>query len=119
MPQSVLIVDDHESFRRVARRLLTAEGYAVVGEAADAASALAAVASLEPELVLLDIQLPDQDGFRVAAELAARPAAPGVVLISSRRAADYGDRLRNAAALGFLAKQELSGPALRNLVEPA
>jgi DNA-binding NarL/FixJ family response regulator len=117
MPVSVLIVDDHASFRRAARRLLTAEGYEVVGEAGDAASALAAASTLRPELVLLDIQLPDGDGFGVAAELAAGPAPPAVILISSRQAADYGDRLRNAAVLGFLAKNELSGPALRALLQ--
>src|SRR5882672_10673628 len=117
MPSSVLIVDDHSSFRRAARRLLTAEGYEVVGEAADAASALVAASALRPRLVLLDIQLPDEDGFHVAAELARWPAPPAVVLISSRRAADYGDRLRSAPALGFLTKSELSGPALRALLE--
>jgi len=97
--------------------LLTTEGYEVVGEADDAASALVAASALRPQLVLLDIQLPDGDGFQVAAELAARPTPPVVVLISSRHAADYGDRLRGAHARGFLTKSQLSGPALRALLE--
>jgi DNA-binding NarL/FixJ family response regulator len=72
----VLIVDDHDGFRSSARALLEAEGFDVVGEAGDAASALAAAARLRPEVVLLDIQLPGIDGFEVAARLAATPDPP-------------------------------------------
>lgn len=113
---TVLIVDDHEDYRRSASALLEAEGFAVVGEAADGASAIEAVERLRPEVVLLDIQLPDIDGLRVAERLAATPEPPDVVLISSREAAAYGSRLDAAPARGFIAKRELSGAALAALV---
>ncbi len=116
MRTTVLIVDDHDVFRESARALLEAEGFAVVGCAADGASALAAVQRLCPEVVLLDIQLPDLDGFAVAERLATVPDPPRVVLISSRDAAAYGPRLDAAPICGFLAKRELSGASLAALV---
>jgi DNA-binding NarL/FixJ family response regulator len=73
---------------------------------------VAAVAALRPEIVLLDIQLPDLDGIIVAEQLAAAPDAPAVVLISSRDAAAYGPRLQAAPARGFIPKSGLSGEAL-------
>jgi len=88
----------------------------VVGGAADGAAALAAVQRLRPQVVLLDIQLPDVDGFTVAGQLAAVRDPPRVVLISSRDAATYGPRLDAASACGFLAKRELSGASLAALV---
>jgi CheY-like chemotaxis protein len=102
---SVLIVDDHASFRRLARRLLERAGYSVVGEAADAASTLAAVAELSPDVVLLDVLLPDASGFAVADRIASVPEPPVVLLTSSRSAVDYG-----AAVAGrrFLAKSDLT-----------
>jgi len=113
---TVLIVDDHDDFRASASALLEAEGFAVVGEVPDGMSAVAAVERLQPEVVLLDIQLPDLDGFAVAERLAAIPDGPRVVLISSREAAAYGPRLDAAPAEGFLAKRELSGASLAALV---
>jgi DNA-binding NarL/FixJ family response regulator len=113
---TVLIVDDHEDFRRSAAALLSAEGFDVVGAAADGAGAVEAVARLRPQVVLLDIQLPDVDGFAVAERLAQTANPPRVVLISSREAVAYGARVRTAPALGFLAKRELSGAALAALV---
>lgn len=112
----VLIVDDHPSFRASARSLLEAEGYEVVGEAADGAEALAASERLEPDLVLLDVQLPDIDGFEVARQLAASTHAPEVVLTSSRDSADYGACVGEAKARGFVPKAELSGAALALLL---
>jgi DNA-binding NarL/FixJ family response regulator len=112
----VLIVDDHAAFRASARALLEAEGFDVVGEAADGAGAVEAVAVLRPEIVLLDIQLPDLDGLAVAERLAAGQDAPVVVLISSRDAAAYGPRLTKARARGFIPKSGLSGEALAALV---
>ena len=109
---TVLIVDDHAGFRRMARRILEAEGFDVVGEAADGEEALATAARLHPQVVLLDIQLPDLDGFVVARRLAESDTPSVVVLISSRSAADYGPRLRRASARGFIAKSDLSGAAL-------
>ena len=115
MPQTVLIVDDHAGFRGFARRLLEAGGFTVVGEAADGASALAAVEALRPELVLLDVLLPDTDGFAVAERLAENVDEPVVVLTSSREAGDFGQRLERSPARGFLHKDDLSGAALAAL----
>jgi DNA-binding NarL/FixJ family response regulator len=116
MRPTVVIVDDHEDFRAAARTLLEAEGFKVVGEAADGTEALAAVAALRPNIVLLDIQLPGSDGFEVAEQLATGPDPPTVVLISSRDAAAYGPRLVQTSARGFLPKSALSGDALAALV---
>lgn len=108
----VLIVDDNAAFRSLCRRLLTAEGFEVVGEAANGASVQAAVRDLQPDLVLLDIRLPDIDGFEVARRIGAAADPPAVVLISSRDAADYGPRLKADHVRGFLTKAELSGAAI-------
>ena len=113
---TVLIVDDHPAFRSLARALLESEGFAVVGEAEDGASAIAAVEALRPAVVLLDVQLPDLDGFEVAERLAARADAPAVVLVSTRSAAAYGARLETTLARGFIPKTSLSGAALTALV---
>jgi DNA-binding NarL/FixJ family response regulator len=114
---TVLIVDDHEEFRTSARALLEAEGFVVIGEAADGAEAIAAAAALEPAIVLLDIQLPGLDGLAVAERIGATPNPPAVVLISSRAAAAYMPRLKQSAARGFIEKSELSGAALADLLD--
>ena len=113
----VLVVDDHPSFRRCARALLVAEGFEVVGEAEDGAAALALAAELEPDLVLLDVQLPDIDGFAVAARLRDRDPRVAVVLVSSRDPSAYGFRVEASGARGFVSKEELSGAALEKLLE--
>jgi DNA-binding NarL/FixJ family response regulator len=105
---TVLIVDDYLLFRRSARQMLEAGGFVVVGEAADGASAISAVRDLHPDVVLLDIQLPDIDGFEVARRVAAEPDAPAVILTSIRDASDYRERLPGTPARGFIAKTELS-----------
>jgi DNA-binding NarL/FixJ family response regulator len=119
MTRTLLIVDDHESFRSFARMLLSAEGFDVAGEAADGEAAVAEVERLHPDVVLLDIGLPRIDGFEVARRLAASADAPRVVLTSSREASDYGSQLANAPATGFIPKRELSGDALASLVDGA
>lgn len=116
MRRTVLIVDDHADFRTAARALLEAEGFAVVGEAADGAEALAAVDALRPSVVLLDIQLPGRDGLAVADDIAAAADAPAVVLVSSRQAAVYGARLTRSPACGFIAKSDLSGAMLASVL---
>jgi DNA-binding NarL/FixJ family response regulator len=113
---TILIVDDHDQFRSSARKLLERAGYRVVGEAADGAQAIAESRRLEPDIVLLDVQLPGRDGFSVARELALGGDAPKVVLISSRDAADYGHQLADAAAVGFIHKARLSPTALEQIV---
>ena len=112
-------MDDHAGFRSFARRLLEADGYTVVGEAEDGASALAVVEELRPELVLLDVVLPDNDGFAVAERLAEYGDKPVVILTSSREAADFGQRLERTSARGFVHKDELSGAALARLTAEA
>ena len=116
MLRSLLIVDDHQEFRASARALLEADGFVVVGEAADGEEALASVARLRPDVVLLDIALPELDGFMVAERLAASDQAPAVVLVSSRERSAYGGRLETVPVRGFLSKRELSGRALAALV---
>jgi DNA-binding NarL/FixJ family response regulator len=113
---TVLIVDDHQRFRASARALLEAEGYDVVGEAADGDEALTAIAALRPAIVLLDVQLPGRDGFEVATRLSTDPMSPMVILISSRDAEVYGDQLGRAPVIGFIAKTALSGAAIARLV---
>ncbi len=116
MPRTVLIVDDHPTFRRFARRLLEQAGFSVVGESADAAGALAQVTALRPETVLLDVLLPDGSGLEVAARLAAEEDPPTVVLTSSRSACDLGVALDAARARGFIPKADFSGAAFAELV---
>ena len=113
---TVLIVDDHDDFRESARKLLDAEGFAVLGGAADGRTAVIEATRLHPDVVLLDVQLPDVDGFAVAEELAALRDPPRVVLISSRAARTYGSRVVAARVVGFLAKHELSGASLAALL---
>jgi DNA-binding NarL/FixJ family response regulator len=116
MRATVLIVDDHDAFRSSVSALLEAEGFMVVGAVADGESVVGAVERLRPDVVLLDVQLPDVDGFAVAERLAAIADPPQVVLISSRDAAAYGPRVKASPARGFLAKRELSGASLAALV---
>ncbi len=113
MATSVLIVDDHPSFRASARMLLEAEGFDVVGEANDGLSALRAVQELRPDVVLLDVQLPDIDGREVAVRLSANGSAPAIVLTSSRDLEDIGVL---TGVRGFIPKSELSGAALEALL---
>jgi|SRR6185437_10153886 len=112
MPCSVLIVDDHPEFRAQARALLVAAGYHVVGEAADGESGVRVARDSRPDVLLLDVQLPDINGFEVARRLRDEPEPPLIVLISSRDAADYGSRVRRSGALGFISKAELSARSL-------
>jgi two-component system nitrate/nitrite response regulator NarL len=111
-PTTILIVDDHADFRAFARTVLQRAGFEVVGEAKDGASALLAARATRPGLVLLDVQLPDVDGFAVCEQLAYEVPAPVVVLTSSRARSTYRRRLQSSTARGFIAKAELSGPAL-------
>jgi DNA-binding NarL/FixJ family response regulator len=114
MPSRVLIVDDHPSFRATAKALLLADGFDVVGEAKDGRSALESVDELEPDLVLLDVQLPDMDGFTVAMSLLRREhAVPKVVLTSSHDESDFGSIVTRCGAAAFVPKGELTGAALR------
>lgn len=116
MQCGVLIVDDHAEFRTRLRALLTVAGYEVVGEACDGASGVEAVGELGPELVLLDIQLPDLTGFEVADALSRASHPPVVVFVSSRDESDYGSRIRRSGAQGFISKGDLSAGSLNALL---
>jgi DNA-binding NarL/FixJ family response regulator len=109
---TVLIVDDHPSFRASARSLLEAEGYEVVGEAENGETAVDAARELHPDLVLLDVQLPGIDGFAVADQLRRLEDPPVVILTSSRDGADYGRCIGDCGAHGFVPKADLSGAAI-------
>ena len=116
MPRTVLIVDDNARFRVRARRWLESDGYTVVADAADGAAALEAVERYGPDVVLLDVQLPDMSGLAVAERVAAGPDPPAVVLTSTHDASDFGERVVRCGARGFLPKAELSGNALSALL---
>ena len=116
MPKRIVIVDDHASFRASARALLEAEGFDVVGEAVDGGSALEAIARLRPDAVLLDVQLPDIDGFEVAARLAGNGHRSAVVMTSSRAVDEFGDLVSQCGARGFLPKGELTGDGFAALI---
>jgi DNA-binding NarL/FixJ family response regulator len=115
MRPTALIVDDHAAFRASAKTLLEDEGFQVVGEAEDGRSGLELARTLDPDLVLLDVALPDLSGLDVAARLAGGNSK--VVLVSSRHPADFGARFRKAPVLGFISKDELSGAVLVQLLE--
>jgi CheY-like chemotaxis protein len=117
MRKTVLIVDDHPSFRGMARALLESEGFTVVGEAPDGASALEQAHALQPDIVLLDVQLPDMDGFAVAARLSADGSRPAIVLTSSRDRSDFGPLVEESGARGFVATAEISAAAIAALAE--
>jgi len=112
-----MIVDDHRSFRAAARRVLESAGFEVVGEAADGERALEVIPDLQPDIVLLDVQLPGIDGFEVASRLIDRGGAPQIVMTSSRDAADFGPLVAQSGARGFIHKADLSGPAICAVLE--
>lgn len=117
MSRTILIVDDHPSFRGMARALLESEGFDVVGEAEDGAAALEAATELHPDVILLDVQLPDIDGFEVAAALTKNGSSPAIIMTSSRDACDFGSLVANSGARGFIPKAELSAEAVAALLE--
>ena len=117
MAISVLIVDDHPSFRATARLLLEVEGYEVIGEAPDGMSAIDRARELDPDVVLLDVNLPDIDGFEVASRLTSNGEAPTIVLCSSRDGSDFGPLVERSGARGFISKADLSGATLAALLE--
>lgn len=114
---TVLIVDDHEGYRTFLARMLEGDLLTVCGTAGDGESALDAVRTVEPDLVVLDVQLPGIDGFEVASRIAAYPRRPAVVLISTRDAEDFGSRIESAPVLGFVPKHEMSVRRLQSLLE--
>jgi two-component system response regulator EvgA len=117
MDITLLIVDDDARFRRFARQLLEEDGFAVLGEAADGVSALSEVAALRPQVVLLDLQLPDVSGLEVARRITSGGGeGPALVLTSTRDGAAFASLMSESGVRGFVGKMELSGAALRRLV---
>jgi DNA-binding NarL/FixJ family response regulator len=110
--RTVLIVDDHAGFRRRARRALEADGYKVVGEAQSGAAGIEAAAALGPDVVLLDVHLPDASGF----DIVSRMLGSDVVLISTHDRHDYADMISRSGACGFLAKDQLCRATLEALL---
>ena len=115
MAPTVLLVDDHPGYRAAARTVLEADGFEVVGEAATGLEAVFEAARLRPQIVLLDIGLPDIDGFDVAERMAA-DGSPDIVLVSSRDPRAYAGRVATSTAVGFIAKEDLDGDGLRSLL---
>ena len=111
----IVIVDDHPAFRAWARAVLAADGFGIAGEAVDGASALAEVQATRPDIVLLDVQLPDADGFEVADALRAARPRPAIILTSSRDASAYEADLARTG-LPFISKEDLSGSAIRTML---
>ena len=116
MEPTAVIIDDHAGFRAQAAELLRTSGYEVVGSCPDGRSAVAAISALRPDVVLLDVQLPDTDGFALISQLDAVSEGATIVLISTREAADYGGRVARSGAAGFISKAELSAQSLANVV---
>jgi DNA-binding NarL/FixJ family response regulator len=113
---TLLIVDDHATFRATARALLEIDGWEVVGEAGDGHTGIAAAADLSPDVVLLDVRLPDMNGFAVAERLTAGGNGPAVIVTSSSDDPLYPARARENGAVGFVAKHDLSGAALQRFL---
>lgn len=109
---TLLIVDDHDGFRTFARDLLQEQGFDVVGEASTGSAGIRAAANLQPDVVLLDVMLPDLDGFAVCEQIMADTGGPHVVMTSSHDISSFRQSLQHSRARGFIAKSELSGPAL-------
>jgi CheY-like chemotaxis protein len=116
---TVLIVDDDAAFRRVAGELLDGLGFRVVGEARNGEQAIAAAARLRPDAVVLDVHLPDADGFSLARRLTSTLGAPRVLLTSTDAAAGSPAALEASGAVGFVPKLDLVAADLRRLLGPA
>jgi DNA-binding NarL/FixJ family response regulator len=116
MSRAVLIVDDNARFRERARRTLEADGYTVVAEAEDGSSALRAAQRHRPDVVLVDVGLPDMSGLTLAERLTSTPDGPAVVLTSTHDASDFADGVSRSGALGFVPKSALSGEAITALM---
>jgi CheY-like chemotaxis protein len=117
MPPRIVIVDDDPSFLATARLLLEAEGFVVVGEALNGLDGVAAATELDPDIVLVDVNLPDIDGFEVVERLADGGGAPRVVLTSIRSASDFGNLIEKSRAHAFITKAELSGEVLAAILD--
>jgi len=119
MCRRVLIIDDNSAFRAAARQLLERRGFVVAAEAGNGVEGLRAATEHTPDLAIVDVQLPDLDGFEVAERLRALDQAPEVILTSSLDGTDFGALVASSSALGFIPKAELSARAIEALLAPA
>ena len=117
VPPRIVIVDDDPSFLATVRLLLEAEGFIVVGEALNGLDGIAVAAELDPDIILVDVNLPDIDGFEVVERLAQEESAPPVVLTSIRSAHDFGNLVQRSRARGFITKADITGEALTEFLE--
>jgi DNA-binding NarL/FixJ family response regulator len=117
MRPRIVIVDDDPAFLATVRVLLEAEGFVVVGEALNGLDGVAAADELKPDIVLVDVNLPDIDGFEVVDRLADGESAPPVVLTSIRAASDFGNLIEASRARAFVAKSEITGEALTRFLD--
>jgi CheY-like chemotaxis protein len=113
----IVIVDDDPAFLATVRLVLEGEGFTVVGEALNGLDGVAAAAELDPDLVLVDVNLPDIDGFEVAERLAQMDGSPPVVLTSIHAAQDFGNLVERSGARGFITKADVTGEALTRFLE--
>jgi DNA-binding NarL/FixJ family response regulator len=116
MHHRVLIVDDNGAFRAAARQLLERAGFAVVAEAETGAGGVAEAKAHSPDVAIVDVQLPDFDGFEIAERLSELDVPPRVILISSLDDVDFGALVDGSSALGFVPKAELSGSLVNALL---
>jgi CheY-like chemotaxis protein len=112
----VLVVDDHVSYRRLMVRLLRTSGFEVIGDVGNGRDAVEMVLAKTPDVVLLDILLPDFDGFEVARRLVVSPVPPLIVFISSRQRDEFGTLADGGTIRGFLSKDEFTVERLNGLL---
>jgi DNA-binding NarL/FixJ family response regulator len=113
----IVIIDDDPAFLATVRLLLEAEGFVVAGEALNGLDGVAATGELAPDLVLVDVNLPDIDGFEVVERIAGEEGSPPVVLTSIRSAHDFGNLVERSRARGFITKADITGEALTEFLE--
>jgi DNA-binding NarL/FixJ family response regulator len=119
MPRRILVIDDNTAFRAAASRMLATDGFIVVAGAATGASGVQLAREHQPDVVIVDVQLPDTDGFDVAEQLAGLELALEVILTSSLDSSDLGALVTESSARGFIPKAELSARAIEDLLAPA
>jgi two-component system response regulator EvgA len=114
--RTLLVIDDHAAFRALAREVLDGEVFHVVGEASSAAEGLLLAQELQPDVVIMDVGLPDGSGFDLTGRLVRTLPSPAVVLVSSRDWGHLSRRVRSSGARGFLPKEELTPAAVEALL---
>lgn len=103
----VLIVDDQLPFREASRMVVEmTDGFEVLGEAENGEQAIALVAELRPDLVLMDVQMPGIDGIETTRRIKSAPHPPVVIVMSTHESGDYVEVAVAAGAVGFVPKSQ-------------